>query len=157
MTNEELQALTEEISNIHFNRPFRHKAYFNKRLRTTGGRYALYSHNLEINPKQLEFYGEEALIKIIKHELCHYHLHLEGKGYQHKDKDFKTLLAAVGGSRYCQTLPGSHNKTHTVHYYQCTSCDRFYKRKRKINTSRYVCGACKGKLKKIKSLPSEKY
>ena len=28
----------------------------------------------------------EELIGIIKHELCHYHLHLEGKGYQHRDR-----------------------------------------------------------------------
>ncbi|UTR13418.1 SprT family protein [Salipaludibacillus sp. LMS25] len=154
MTNDELQVLTEQISKKHFNRLFHHKATFNKRLRTTGGRYALYSHNIEINPKQLEFYGKEALVNIIKHELCHYHLHLEGKGYQHKDKDFKTLLSEVGGSRYCQTLPSSQNKVHTFYVYQCTSCDLSYRRKRKINTSRYVCGGCKGKLKKIQSLPS---
>ena len=34
----------------------------------------------------------DELISIIKHELCHYHLHQEGKGYKHRDQDFKDLL-----------------------------------------------------------------
>ena len=45
----------------------------------------------------------EELIGIIKHELCHYHLHLEGKGYQHRDKDFKELLKKVGGTEILLT------------------------------------------------------
>ena len=37
MDNEKLQSMTESISITIFKRPFKHKAYFNKRLRTTGG------------------------------------------------------------------------------------------------------------------------
>ena len=32
---------------------------------------------------------EDALIDIIKHELCHYHLHLGGKGYNIKIQNLK--------------------------------------------------------------------
>ena len=31
---------------------------FNNKLRTTGGRYMLDSHNIEINPKQYQYYGK---------------------------------------------------------------------------------------------------
>ncbi len=48
----------------------------------------LKSHDIEINPKQYEHYGEDAVVKIILHELCHYHLHIAGKGYQHKRSRF---------------------------------------------------------------------
>ena len=48
----------------------------------------------EINPLVVEVYGMEELIGVIKHELCHYHLHIEGKGYRHRDADFKNLLKA---------------------------------------------------------------
>ena len=89
MNNEILQKMVEKLSEEKFGRKFRHCAYFNKRLRTTGGRYLLKSHDIEINPKQYEHYGEDAVVKIILHELCHYHLHISGKGYQHKDQDFK--------------------------------------------------------------------
>ena len=96
MNNLALQSLTESIAIKYFGKAFKHEVYYNKRLRTTGGRYILSSHNIEINPKQYEMFGEKAVIDIIKHELCHYFLHLSGEGYQHRDKAFKILSAKVG-------------------------------------------------------------
>ena len=72
MNNLALQSLTESIAIKYFGKAFKHEVYYNKRLRTTGGRYILSSHNIEINPKQYEMFGEKAVIDIIKHELCHY-------------------------------------------------------------------------------------
>jgi len=72
MTNEELQQLVTIISNTVFNKPFMHEAYFNSRLKTTGGRYMLQTHHIQINPKSLELYGIEELEGIIRHELVHY-------------------------------------------------------------------------------------
>lgn len=63
------------------------------------------SRNIEINKKYFEQLGEAELIGIIKHELCHYHLHIEGKGYKHCDKDFRDLLKKVGAPRFCSVLP----------------------------------------------------
>lgn len=104
MNNEILQRMVENLSEEKFGRTFQHRAYFNKRLRTTGGRYLLKSHDIEINPKQYEHYGEDAVVKIILHELCHYHLHIAGKGYQHKDQDFKRLSQQVGAPRFCNSI-----------------------------------------------------
>ncbi|QQK75222.1 SprT family protein [Salicibibacter cibarius] len=148
MNDEQLQRLTERLSDLYFKKPFRHQTRFNSRLRTTGGRYMLASHDIEINPKHEEHFGREELKSIIKHELCHYHLHLEGKGYQHKDKDFKHLLKKVGGSRHCQTVPGMRRTLPVKYYYQCEGCGHVYPRKRAMDTNRYVCGVCSGKLKK---------
>jgi SprT-like protein len=148
MDNHELQMLVEEISNTYFEKPFRHKAVFNTRLRTTGGRYLLKSHNIEMNKKYLEQLGKEELIGIIKHELCHYHLHLEGRGYKHSDRDFKSLLDKVGAPRFCSTLPETLEKRKRQNSvtYLCTECSQVYKRKRKLDTKKYVCGRCRGKL-----------
>ncbi|SDZ13385.1 SprT-like protein [Evansella caseinilytica] len=151
MDNDQLQKLVESISLEYFQKPFLHKAFFNFRLRTTGGRYSLQSHNIEINPKHLEYFGDDELIKIIKHELCHYHLHLEGKGYQHKDREFKHLLKVVGGARFCQTIPGSRQPLKKLHLYQCKNCGIQFKRKRQFDVSKYVCGKCKGRIKKVKT------
>ena len=150
----ELQFLVEKISLEFFRKPFKHAAVFNPRLRSTGGRYLLGTHNIEINKKYLEQLGETELIGIIKHELCHYHLHLEGKGYQHKDQDFKLLLKRVGAPRFCHQLPErkAKRKVTRILLYQCTDCQQTYQRKRSINTSRYVCGKCRGRLKKIKEI-----
>lgn len=109
MNNDKLQRMVENLSEEKFGRTFRHCAYFNKRLRTTGGRYLLKSHDIEINPKQYEHYGEDAVVKIILHELCHYHLHIAGKGYQHKDQDFKRLSQQVGGLDFVTALKAINN------------------------------------------------
>jgi SprT-like protein len=149
LNDKELQLWVEQISLDWFGRAFRHTATFNPRLRSTGGRYFMKSHNIEINPKQLEHYGREETEKIIKHELCHYHLHLLGRGYQHKDADFKLLLKKVGGSRFCQSLPGSQARQPQPYRYEliCQSCGLRYPRKRKVDVKRYRCGKCTGQLK----------
>jgi len=152
LNDELLQKLTEDLSLRFFHKPFLHKAFFNKRLRTVGGRYMLVSHNIEINYRYFEQYGEEEIIGIVKHELCHYHLHLEMKGYKHRDHDFKQLLKKVGAPRYCTPLKKVDNQKQIVEKYifQCRSCRTAYIRKRNINLNKYVCGACRGPLQKIK-------
>lgn len=148
MDNEQLQQLVEKLSIDHFDRPFVHQATFNARLKATGGRYFTKSHNIEISPHQLNAFGLEEMIKIIKHELCHYHLHILKRGYQHRDQDFKQLLAKVGGSRYCQTLPERKNRKQQAVKYAliCQQCDMIYYRKRKMDVKKYRCGKCAGKL-----------
>lgn len=146
LSEKQLQLLVEDISLRFFGKPFLHRSYYNARLKTTGGRYHLGSHDIDFNPKVVEKYGLDELIGVIKHELCHYHLHLEKRGYQHKDKEFKQLLAQTGGSRYVQPLI---DKETSYHSYQCQSCGSMIRRKRRINVSRYVCGSCRGKLKLV--------
>jgi len=143
-----LQAWVERISLESFGMPFRHRASFNRRLRSTGGRYFLKTHNIEINPKQLELYGPEETAKIIKHELCHYHLHLANRGYRHRDRDFIELLARVGGSRYCRRLPDSRprNPRPVRYLLKCAICGTEYYRRRRMDPRRYACGKCGGKL-----------
>ncbi|MFN7252745.1 MAG: SprT family protein [Anaerobacillus sp.] len=148
----QLQELVEQISIDFFGWPFKHKALFNPRLRTTGGRYLLGSHNIEINPKQFEHFGIDALIGIIKHELCHYHLHLQKKGYRHIDKDFQDLLLKVEGSKYCSAIPGLRRASKVLHIYKCMSCGTAFNRKRKIDTAKYVCGKCKGRIRMHETL-----
>ena len=70
----------------------------------------LSSHNIELNRKYLLEHGQSELVGIIKHELCHYHLHLEGKGYKHRDKDFRDLLQKVGAPRFCTPLQTKRHK-----------------------------------------------
>lgn len=145
MNQAELQALVEKTSRDFFGLPFQHEAVFNSRLRTTGGRYHLKSHNLDFNPRILEAFGVEEFLGVIKHELCHYHLHLSDGGFQHKDKEFKQLLAAVGGSRFVKSLSEPQAVKKKL-FYQCQGCSQVIYRQRKVNTQRYVCGQCRGKL-----------
>ena len=140
MNEHELQNLTEEISRTSFHREFTHKITYNKRLRSSGGRYLLKTGNIEINPLVEQELGVEALVGVIKHELCHYHLHQTGGGYRHRDADFKRLLHQVGGSRFVERMKEPN------FIYECVDCHHRYPRMRKMNTHRYVCGKCRGKL-----------
>ena len=140
MNEHELQQLTQEISRSSFHREFTHKITYNRRLRSSGGRYLLKTGNIEMNPLVEQELGLEALIGVIKHELCHYHLHQTGGGYRHRDADFKRLLHQVGGSRFVERMKEPN------FIYECTACHHRYPRMRKMNTNRYVCGKCRGKL-----------
>lgn len=141
MKEEQLQKWVEQLSTQYFSRPFSHKATFNSRLRTTGGRYHLKSHDLDFNPKVLETFGKEIFEGIIKHELCHYHLHLEGKGYRHRDQEFKKLLKEVGGLRYTPSLEMKKGKAIRWEY-ECRGCKTSIYRKRRFNEKRYICVKC---------------
>lgn len=147
MTDQQLQVLVEELSLRYFKRAFIHRAYFNRRLKTTGGRYLLMSHDIEINEKMLTEHDQATLIGTIKHELCHYHLHLTGQGYRHRDQDFKQLLRQVGGLRYAPASSKNYRYT-----YGCQNCGQKYQRQRRIDVKRFVCSRCHGKLRLLKKI-----
>ena len=134
----------KQVSLEDFRKPFKHQAQWNTRLRSTGGRFFPKDGNLDFNPKVYQELGLEVFRKIVRHELCHYHLYFEGKGYQHKDLAFKQLLKEVDGLRFVPPLSSSNQKPSLI--YVCQSCQQIYQRKRKIDTKRYRCGLCRGKL-----------
>lgn len=156
MTNQQLQTLTEQLSLQYFGRPFLHRVIFNSRLRTTGGRYHLGDHHIDINPLMLKEFNQENLRKVILHELCHYHLHLLGRGYQHKDRDFKQLLAKVGGSRYALPTSKVTRRKNYRYVYRCQKCGAMLLRIRKFNVYHYHCGRCGGRFRLEKEINSKK-
>lgn len=145
MNNQELQILTEELSLEYFGRPFVHQIIFNRRLRTTGGRYLLRTGNIDINYRVYELYGREELISIIKHELCHYHLHQQGRRHQHRDQCFKELLTKVGGARHVKALISEKERPYKYRLI-CRKCGQEYYRKRMVDVHKRRCGKCYGKL-----------
>ena len=138
-----LTEYVQEVSREDFGRPFRHEARWNPRLRTTGGRFFPKDGHLDFNPKMLEAHGLALFRKIVRHELCHYHLFFEKKGYRHGDRDFKQLLQEVGGLRFA---PQIEERVQSFHHYSCQSCGQPYQRRRRINTQKYRCGRCHGHL-----------
>lgn len=149
MTDEKLQQLTEQWSRQYFHRPFQHRIFFNSRLRTTGGRYHLGDHHIDINPLMLAEFDEDNLRRVVLHELCHYHLHLMGQDYHHRSPAFRHLLAQVGGSRYAPPTSKARRTT-TFWLYQCRGCGVVVRRRRRFNVNRYVCRRCGHHFKLIK-------
>ncbi|MFA9492688.1 SprT family protein [Streptococcus sp. E17BB] len=135
-----LDDYVRQVSLEDFGLPFRHKAVWNNRLRSTGGRFFPNDGHLDFNLKVLEEHGEAVFRKIVRHELCHYHLYHSKKGYRHRDKDFKDLLKQVDGLRF---VPSSRQATY---HYSCRACGTIYSRQRRINQTKYRCGKCLGQL-----------
>ena len=138
-----LTEYVQRVSKEDFGKVFRHEARWNSRLRTTGGRFFPKDGHLDFNPKMLESHGLDVFRKIVRHELCHYHLFFEQKGYQHGDRDFKRLLQEVEGLRFAPKL---EEKVQYSHCYRCQSCGQTYQRRRRVNTQKYRCGRCRGQL-----------
>ncbi len=137
-----LTEYVKQVSLEDFGKEFQHQAVWNTRLRSTGGRFFSKDGHLDFNPKLYEEYGLEVFRKIVRHELCHYHLYFEKKGYKHGDRDFKMLLKQVDGLRYA---PTSKLATKSLTY-QCQVCGQLYQRKRHIHLEKYRCGKCHGRL-----------
>src|SRR5690625_381375 len=146
LDEKKLLKLTNELSLTYFNQPFRHRVAYNQRLRTTGGRYIPQAKKIEINPKYVVEMEREDYIGIIKHELCHYHLHIQGKGFRHGDQEFKQLLKETGSPRHCRPLPSSKKRFNYI--YECSKCGYVYKRVRRVNVKKYHCGKCRGRINK---------
>ncbi|MGQ7409289.1 SprT family protein [Streptococcus suis] len=144
----DLTKYVELVSREDFGKEFRHVAIWNGRLRSTGGRFFPQDGHLDFNPKHLEEFGLEVFRQIVRHELCHYHLYFEKKGYRHGDRDFQELLQAVDGLRYAPKLAQAQ-KLNTR--YSCTACGQVYMRKRRIDLKKYRCGKCRGMLKQLKN------
>jgi SprT-like protein len=147
LSEKELLQLVNTISTEYFGKPYKDNVTFNGRLRTTGGRYLPSKRLIELNPKYYIEADKEEFVGIIKHELCHYHLHVEGKGYKHGDPEFKSLLRLTGSPRHCKPL--TSNMKSKQHQYKCTNCKHIYKRMRRVDLKRYRCGICRGRLVKV--------
>ncbi|MGX7051965.1 SprT family protein [Leuconostoc palmae] len=139
LSQKQLQLLVQKISVQNFGMPFEHTAVFNKRLKTTGGRYLLNTHDIEFNPKMVDL---SEFIGIIKHELVHYHLHQQQKGYRHCDKEFKQLLADVKGLRYAPNIATADS---SILRYICEN-GHIIIRKRRFDISKYRCAKCGSKI-----------
>lgn len=144
LNEKELYEIVNKLSITYFHKPFIDEVRFNHRLRTTGGRYIPAKRVIELNPKYAVEMDKAEFIGIIKHELCHYHLHIEGKGYRHRDEDFKKLLKQTGSPRFCSPLPSQEQRY--KYEYRCKKCNQVYERKRRINIKKYRCGKCRGAL-----------
>lgn len=139
LSNRELTMKVRQISLSYFKLPFEHEALWNQRLRTTGGRFFPRDLHLDFNPRMADLTDFD---RVILHELTHYHLYRAKRGYKHQDSDFKELLAQVGGLRYAPQVAEKLMK----YSYCCLSCGQLYQRQRKIDTKKYRCGKCRGKL-----------
>lgn len=145
-SEQELTQATQQIARDLFGRDFEGKVTYNKRLRRAAGRClgGVAGFPIEINP--ITPTNKELLVEVIKHELCHYFLNKDGLPSGHGSKEFKTLLAQVGGITAKDT---ANYKLHPE------KIGRKPKAKSQ-SQSRYICLNCKTVLRGPSGLGSVK-
>lgn len=87
----------------------------------------------------------------VKNTILHEIAHAMVGGIHHHDYVWQRTCLAIGGNgeRLARGIKHSYIKPKTYYEYQCNVCGHIFKRQRRIDTTRYVCGNCKGHLTKL--------
>jgi SprT-like protein len=113
------------------------------RMKSTLG-YFKYKKNkpvvVKLSKNLLDFYHEDAVLDVLKHELIHYACFVQKKPFHDGDLYFKNELKRLGVSK---TRTYKHKGI--VYRYQCKNgCQTFTKRMKGYE-KKYICRHCKGK------------
>lgn len=104
--------------------------------------YTSYPHSIELSGKLLDYAPEDEIIDVLKHELVHYALCVLQKPYNDGDHYFESTLQRLG-------ITNTNSKKFSIpaHHYACLGTPSHVSvTARRINTNKYVCGACNCKL-----------
>lgn len=118
------------------------------RCRNFHSPYALYEHEIEIAKRVVDKSPFEAIKDTMVHEVLHA---CEGSiGHGETWKKYASIVNAKYGYKIerCSTNEemGLKDDRNYKYSFICKSCGYEYKRKKKVDPSRYRCGVCKGEL-----------
>lgn len=145
---EKLAQLARTLSLKHWNKDCLIPVEWNGRLTASMGRFAYKVRGKERIPIKIEmskhaakFLDQETLSKVLLHELCHYHLFIQGRPFADHHPQFEKELERVGAI-----------STNTVQVPQkgyelsCSRCQKVVGKRRRINTKLYKSICCEAPL-----------
>jgi SprT-like protein len=147
---EKLLTLANKLSQHFWKKECTIPVVWNGRLKKAMGRF-LFSYQgkkripvrIEMSKHAAQFINREIFIAVLLHELCHYHLFIQGHPFDDHHPLFEKELGRVGAI-----------STNTVQIPQkgfeliCSQCQQTIGTRRRMNTSRYLSGCCKAKIAK---------
>ncbi|HCX71274.1 MAG TPA: hypothetical protein DHD79_08535, partial [Firmicutes bacterium] len=134
MNDSSLTQLTEAVARDTFGRSFGGRAAFNSRFRSRGGDVNVKQSLIRVSRRLYEEHGQEAVIGVLRHELCHLFLFRDGLPYTHRSKEFKELAAAVDAPRFAPPIERNRQpKRYRRFYYACPVCGSRFKTNAKIH------------------------
>jgi SprT-like protein len=157
---EKLQALANKLSQHFWRQDCAIPVVWNGRLTKAMGRFLFSPQSkkplplrIEMSKHAAQFINREIFIAVLLHELCHYHLFIQGQPFDDHHPLFEKELRRVGAI-----------STNTVQIPQkgfqlmCSKCKKKIGTRKRFNTARYLSGCCKAKvLKEEVLLGSFKY
>jgi SprT-like protein len=127
---EEANIFLKEAYNMELGIPIE----FNSRIKKVLGRFMFNTIKgvrtplkIQLSEELVRFYSREKIIDVLKHELTHYALYVQGKDHEDGDALFESQLDKYGISSSRKiNMMGPYYK------YHCKECGTVYKRKRKL-------------------------
>ena len=149
LTNFANSFLSENFDGMQLEVPIK----INSRLTRALGRFRHYKAPqkpvvIELAKNTIEYYELEEILDILKHELVHYALYMQGKPYRDGDDCFENKLKELG-----ITGTGVYDCKGKIEVYACDCGNYEYTRKlhkhNKYQGSNYTCRECKKHLRYI--------
>lgn len=150
----ELERIADEFLIENFAMELDVPIVLNGRLSKALGRHVYFRHaketvQIELSKDLIRYYDDETVIDVLKHELVHHALLVDGLPHRDGEYYFEKTLKELGVSR---TNHYSHKGK--SHIYECTGCQNTFKEVRKFNTARYRCSRCQSQLMYVKQVIS---
>lgn len=147
---ERLQALANKLSLHFWNESISVPVVWNGRLTRSMGRFVYRVQGKHREPVKIEmskyaaqFINREIFIAVLLHEMCHYHLFVQGKSFLDHHPVFEQELRRVGAiSTNTVRLPSK------IYKLVCKKCQRELGHMKRFNPDRYISPCCKSEIHK---------
>lgn len=159
LTQYQLEKYAEKFLKDNYNMKLLVPLKINGRLRTTCGRFVYTKYvnsnkpsvpkSVEINKYFLENNEPAVVLDVLRHELVHYALFMQGKPHKDGHPVFENELKRLGiVSQDTIDKYSIKSKPVKIRIYECVNCGHKYKRQRALayGGKYHRCGYCEGKL-----------
>ncbi|GGK25153.1 protein SprT [Caldalkalibacillus thermarum] len=150
---QKLKRLANKLSLHFWGKPCQIPVTWNGRLTKTMGRFLYTEQNGQRTPLKIEiskyaahWIDREIFVAVLLHELCHYHLFIEGRPYHDHHPVFEQELRRVGAiSTQRVQLPQKAYKLY------CQRCGGYLGLRRRINVGHYRSICCRAPILKAET------
>lgn len=141
MDGRELYSIAREFLDKEFDMKLEIPIFISNRMKTVFG-YFQYKNKttpwkIQISQEFIDTHPREHVIDVLKHELVHYALFVQGKPHKDGQRYFEDTLKRLG---VCATH--TYKTLGKFHEYRCNCEGKVYHRKRRLPKGS-ICGTCK--------------
>lgn len=150
---DQLISLAQNLSQQFWQKKCEVPLVWNGRLSRTMGRFCYFIQKkkriplrIELSKKSVPLLDQQTFNAVLLHELCHYHLFIEGKPFADHHPLFEAELRRVGAiSTNTIKVP---QKGYDLY---CGKCQTFLGKRKRFNNKNYLSACCKERIIKKES------
>jgi SprT-like protein len=135
LTETILNQYAKKVFVEHFGKEFTGKVIWSKKMKNIAGNCRS-DGRIALNFFYYERYGQEEILKVLRHELVHHYCFAEIGRHTHSDPLFVSFLNQVGGDQKGKPMPV------TGYIYECPCCSRNWTFRKKMEKRKLSCQDC---------------